>query len=170
MSASPGIGRGGSGRVVMPPTTSAGLLLYRRATTGLEVLLVHPGGPYWARKDLGAWTIPKGEIETGEDALAAARREFAEETGADVGGTFVPLSPVTMKSGKIVYAWAVEGDLDVGAVTSATFTLEWPPRSGRQQQFPEVDRAAWFDIAEARRRILPAQAPLLDDLGRRVAT
>ena len=152
----------------MPPRPSAGLLVYRRGAHGVEVLLVHPGGPYWARKDAGAWTIPKGVIEPGEEPLQAARREFQEETGSSIGGAFVPLRPVTMKSGKVVHAWAVSGDIDPSAITSVTFAIEWPPRSGRQQQFPEVDRAAWFTVDEARRRILPAQAPLLDDLLRQI--
>ena len=153
----------------MPVPVSAGLLVYRKGASGVEVFLVHPGGPYWARKDLGAWTIPKGEIEPGEDPLDAARREFSEETGASVDGRFVALRPVTMKSGKVVHAWAVAGDLDAGAITSTVFVIEWPPKSGRQRQFPEVDRAAWFTVEEARRRILPAQAAFLDDLMRDVA-
>ncbi len=148
----------------MPPRPSAGLLVYRTGGHGLEVLLVHPGGPYWKRRDLGAWTIPKGEIEPGEEPLAAARREFSEETGSTVDGAFTRLQPVTMRSGKVVHAWAVSGDIDARRITSVTFAIEWPPRSGRQQQFPEVDRGAWFSLTEARRRILPAQAPLLDDL------
>jgi predicted NUDIX family NTP pyrophosphohydrolase len=149
----------------MPTRTSAGLLVYRRGSPGLEVFLVHPGGPYWARRDVGAWSIPKGEIEPGEDALDAARREFREETGSAMEGTFVQLPSVTMKSGKVVHAWAVEGDIDATRVHSIAFTLEWPPRSGRLREFPEVDRAAWFGLAEARLRILPAQAPLLSALG-----
>jgi predicted NUDIX family NTP pyrophosphohydrolase len=144
---------------------SAGLLLYRRAAGGLEVLLVHPGGPYWARKDLGAWSIPKGEIESGEEPLAAARREFAEETGGTVdGGEFLPLRPVKLRSGKVVHAWAVQAEFDPAALRSNLFTIEWPPRSGEQREFPEADRAAWFGIDEARVRIHAGQAPLLDDL------
>jgi predicted NUDIX family NTP pyrophosphohydrolase len=153
----------------MPVRASAGLLVYRRGANGVEVLLVHPGGPYWARRDLGAWTIPKGEIEPGEDPLDAARREFHEETGSPMDGTFVALRPVTMRSGKVVHAWAVAGDIDARAVISIVFAMEWPPRSGRQQQFPEVDRAEWFTVDEARERILPAQVPLLDDLVRLLA-
>ncbi len=153
----------------MPPRPSAGLLVHRASGRGVEVLLVHPGGPYWARRDMGAWTIPKGVIEPGEAPLAAARREFTEETGATMEGTFVPLRPVTMRSGKVVHAWAVSGDLDTSAISSLTVAIEWPPRSGRRQEFPEVDRADWFTVEEARRRILPAQAPLIDDLLRLLA-
>jgi predicted NUDIX family NTP pyrophosphohydrolase len=145
---------------------SAGILLYRhRPDAGLEVLLVHPGGPYWARKDLGAWSIPKGEHEEAEEALDCALREFEEETGSKPApGELDELGSVKQKSGKVVAAWALEGDLDADAVQSNTFELEWPPRSGRMQEFPEVDRAAWFGLDEARERILPAQAPFLDRL------
>jgi predicted NUDIX family NTP pyrophosphohydrolase len=142
---------------------SAGILLYRRASAGLEVLLVHPGGPLWARKDLGAWSVPKGEF-TDEDPLAAARREFREELGADVGGDFLPLAPVRQPSGKVVTAWAVEGDFDPGQLHSNSFRIEWPPRSGKQAEFPEVDRAEWFALPDARRKILKGQLPLLDQL------
>lgn len=147
----------------MPRSTSAGLLLYRRRA-GLEVLLVHPGGPFWANKDAGAWSIPKGLIGEGEAALTAARREFAEETGLELDGRFHALAPVTQRGGKVVHAWAIEGDCDPADLRSNLVTLEWPPRSGRLQQFPEVDRAAWFPIAEARIRVLAAQVPLLDEL------
>ena len=133
--------------------------MYRRRASGLEVFLVHPGGPFWARKDAGAWSIPKGEIEQGEAPIDAARREFAEETGSAVVGEFAPLGWVRMRSGKVVHAWAVEGEIDADAIRSNVFTLEWPPRSGRQRQYPEADRAAWFPIDEARQRILAAQAP-----------
>ncbi len=143
---------------------SAGLLLYRRVAGGLEVMLVHPGGPYWARKDVGAWSIPKGEIEPGEEALAAACREFEEETGAAAGGEFVPLAPVKLRSGKVIHAWAVQADFDPAGLRSNLFTMEWPPRSGEQREFPEADRAAWFDIDTARLKIHPGQAPLLDSL------
>ena len=129
---------------------------------------MHPGGPFWARKDLGAWSIPKGEIEPGEDPLAAARREFAEETGTAIEGTFLTLRPVRMRSGKVIQAWAVAGDLDAATVRSVSFSMEWPLRSGRHAQFPEVDRAEWFALDEARRRIIPALVPLLDELERNV--
>jgi predicted NUDIX family NTP pyrophosphohydrolase len=138
--------------------------MYRRRAGALEVFLVHPGGPFWARKDAGAWSIPKGEIDPTEEPLAAARREFAEETGLAAEGAFRPLAPVTQAGGKIVQAWAVEGDLDPSALQSNTFSIEWPPRSGRQRTFPEVDRAAWFSLAVAREKINPAQAALLDEL------
>jgi predicted NUDIX family NTP pyrophosphohydrolase len=146
------------------PRTSAGLMMFRRREGGLEVLLVHPGGPFWAKKDLGAWTIPKGEVAEGEDALAAARREFEEETGVRPEGPFRPLGAVKQKAGKLVHAWAFEGDCDPAAIRSNTFRVEWPPRSGEWRTFPEVDRAEWFDLAEARRRINPAQVGLLDAL------
>jgi len=142
---------------------SAGILLYRRHA-GLEVLLVHPGGPFWKKRDLGAWTIPKGEIAEGEDALAAARRELREETGLATGAEAIALAPRRQAGGKLVLAWAVEGDCDAAAVRSNTFSMEWPPRSGRQVEFPEVDRAEWFAPGEARRRILPAQAGFIDEL------
>jgi predicted NUDIX family NTP pyrophosphohydrolase len=128
------------------------------------VLLVHPGGPLWAKKDEGAWSIPKGEIDAGEDPLAAARREFEEELGSPVVGEFVPLAPIRQASGKLVYAWAVESDFDVATLISGTFSLEWPPRSGRRQDFPEVDGAEWFTIEDARRKINKAQVALLDQL------
>jgi predicted NUDIX family NTP pyrophosphohydrolase len=143
---------------------SAGLLLYRLRGGSPEVLLVHPGGPFWARKDLGAWTLPKGEPAPGEEPLEAARREFREETGFSPEGPFLPLPPVRQRGGKEVLAWAVAGDVDPSALRSNTFSLEWPPRSGRRAEFPEVDRAAWFGIEAARERILPGQAPLLDEL------
>jgi predicted NUDIX family NTP pyrophosphohydrolase len=143
---------------------SAGLLLYRSSPRGLEVLLVHPGGPFWARRDLGAWSIPKGEVDPGEDLLAAARREFHEETGFVAEGSAVPLGQVRQTGGKLVHAWAVEGDLDPAQLRSNTFEVPWPRGSGRTRVFPEVDRAGWFDLAEARRRILPAQAAFLDAL------
>ena len=148
--------------------TSAGLLLFRRRESGMDVLLVHPGGPIWAKRDAGAWSIPKGEPEAGEDPLTAARREFAEELGRGVNGTFVPLSPVRQPGGKVVHAWAVEADFDTSSITSNTFSMEWPPRSGRQQVFPEIDRAEWLPLDVAREKILSGQAPLLDELMRLV--
>lgn len=144
--------------------TSAGLLLYRRTGGELEVLLVHPGGPFWRRKDLGAWSIPKGEANSDEDLLRAAQREVEEELGAAVEGPMTPLGVVRQRSGKLVHAWAVPADFDPAQLRSNTFEIEWPRGSGAKQAFPEVDRAAWFPIPEARRRILPAQAPLLDRL------
>lgn len=148
---------------------SAGILMYRRAAHRLEVLLVHPGGPFWKNRDLGAWTIPKGEHDESEGALDAARREFAEETGFTAAGDFIALAPVRQKAGKLVHAWALEGDCDARAIRSNTFSMEWPPRSGRMAEFPEVDRAEWFSPEEARRRILPAQVPLIDELEARLA-
>jgi predicted NUDIX family NTP pyrophosphohydrolase len=141
-------------------------VLYRPTTGGgLEVLLVHPGGPFWARRDLGAWSIPKGEYGPDEAPLAAARREFAEELGvATPEGPIEDLGEVRQKSGKLVRAWALAGDVDVSGVRSNTFTLEWPPRSGVTQEFPEVDRAEWFELTVAREKIVPAQVPLLDRL------
>jgi predicted NUDIX family NTP pyrophosphohydrolase len=132
----------------------------------LEVLLVHPGGPFWGRKDEGAWTIPKGEIGEGEDPLVAARREVAEETGAEPEGTFLPLTPVRQAGGKIVQAWAVESDLDPTDIKSNTFEIEWPPCSGQRRTFPEIDRAAWLTIPAARTKILRGQLPLIDEFAR----
>ena len=145
--------------------TSAGLVPWRRRDGRVEVLLGHPGGPYFAKKDHGHWTVLKGEVEPGEDLIAVARREFAEETGAPAPeGPLHELGSIRQKSGKEVLAWAVEGDLDPARAVSNTFLLEWPPRSGRTVPFPEIDRVAWFDLSEARRRIKPAQAPFLDRL------
>ena len=145
----------------MAKKTTAGLLLYRRRGE-VEVFLVHPGGPYWAKKDLGAWSLPKGEINDGENLLHAARREFTEETGFGIEGEFRPLDPVKQAGGKVVHAWAIEGDCDPTALQSNLFSMEWPPKSGKTQQFPEVDRAGWFTIAEARKRILAAQVGFID--------
>jgi len=143
---------------------SAGLLMFRRKGSGPEVLLVHPGGPFWAKKDLGVWSIPKGEYEVGEDPLAAARREFEEETGFTATGEFLPLTNLTQPSGKIVSAWAFEGDCDPSQARSNNFAMEWPPKSGRIREFPEVDRAAWFDFETARLKLLPGQLGFLDQL------
>ena len=144
---------------------SAGMLPWRHRNGRLEVLLGHPGGPYFVRKDAGHWTVLKGEIETGEDAVAVARREFAEETGQPAPeGPLVELGRIRQKSGKVVHAWAVRGDVDADACRSNTFEMEWPPRSGRIESFPEIDRVAWFDLDEARRMIKAAQEPFLDRL------
>ena len=147
-----------------PTRTSAGILLYRRSANGIEVFLVHPGGPFWAKRDLGAWSVPKGEFDTDEDSLEAAKREFHEETGVRVNGAFIGLEPVRQPGGKVVHAWAVEGDIDAAAIASNTFSIEWPPKSGVTRQFPEVDRGGWFTLAEARDKLLPGQVPLLDQL------
>jgi predicted NUDIX family NTP pyrophosphohydrolase len=146
------------------PKRSAGLLMYRGSGPDLAVLLVHPGGPFWAKKDLGAWSIPKGEYGPNEDALAVAQREFEEETGARPRDEFQSLGDVTQAGGKRVSAWAVEGDFDPAALVSNSFELEWPPRSGRKQSFPEVDRAEWFSPDEARERILAGQRAFIDRL------
>jgi predicted NUDIX family NTP pyrophosphohydrolase len=144
---------------------SAGILLYRLRSGEPEVLLVHPGGPFWARKDRGTWSIPKGEYEEGDDPRAAALREFEEETGSPLDAAeLLELGAIKQRGGKVVTAWAAEGDLDPSTLTSNTFTLEWPPRSGKVREFPEVDRAEWFALAEARTKILPAQGELLDRL------
>ncbi len=143
---------------------SAGLLLYRLKDGEPEVLLIHPGGPFWHDKDLGSWSIPKGELQEGEDPLVAARREFTEETGFPAHGDARPLGEIRQRSGKHVHAWAMRGDIDPAALRSNSFEMEWPRHSGRVQAYPEVDRAAWFGLEEARRRILPAQIPLIDRL------
>ena len=143
------------------PKQSAGILVYRKKFDRLEFLLAHPGGPYFAKKDEGAWTIPKGEFDDGEDPLTVAQREFQEEIGQAITGNFTPLRQIKQKGGKIVYAWLTQGDLDVSAVHSNTFSIEWPPKSGKQQEFPEVDRAEWFDMESAARKIKPAQLDLL---------
>ena len=146
------------------PKTSAGLLLYRR-TPGLEVLIGHMGGPFWARKDDAAWSIPKGEYGPGEEPFAVALREFEEELGSPAPAEdFLPLGEVTQSGGKVLTVWAAEGDLDADAARSNTFTLEWPPRSGRMQEFPEIDRAAWLPVDEARTKLVRGQVPLLDRL------
>jgi predicted NUDIX family NTP pyrophosphohydrolase len=143
---------------------SAGLLLYRRVASGLEVLLVHPGGPFWAKKDAGAWSVPKGEYESGQDALGAARREFEEETGFQASGQFIPLGEHRQAGGKIVTVWALEQNVDPRAIRSNMFELEWPPRSGKLREFPEVDRAAWFSLEEAAVKLLPSQTEFLSRL------
>jgi len=146
------------------PRTSAGVLLYRRRGGGVEVFLVHPGGPFWARKDQAAWSIPKGELDPDEDALDAARREFQEETGLVAEGDFQALAPLRQPGGKVVHAFALEGDADPEAVRSNPFEMEWPPRSGKLQAFPEVDRAAWLALDLAREKIHKGQVGLLDQL------
>jgi predicted NUDIX family NTP pyrophosphohydrolase len=150
---------------------SAGILLYRQAGGAPEVLLVHPGGPFWARRDEGAWSIPKGEYEDGDDTLAAALREFEEETGTALRpGELIELGDVKQRGGKVVTGWAAEGDLDADAIRSNTFTMHWPPRSGRLATFPEVDRAGWFAIDEARGKLNPAQTVFLDRLLERLGS
>jgi predicted NUDIX family NTP pyrophosphohydrolase len=147
---------------------SAGLLLYRHRHGKLEVFLVHPGGPFWVNKDAGAWSIPKGEHGPEEDPLAAARREFTEETSFTAAGPFLPLTPLKQKSGKLIQAYACEGEVDPGKLISNTFPLEWPPHSGKMQEFPEVDRAAWFSMEEAAEKIHPGQAGFLRELVQRL--
>jgi predicted NUDIX family NTP pyrophosphohydrolase len=151
-----------------PPKTSAGILLFRRIGAEPEYFLVHPGGPFWAGKDLGAWSIPKGEIDAGEEPLAAARREFAEETGIVLAGAALELTPRRQRSGKLVLAWAVEGDADPAAIRSNECEIEWPPRSGRRMLIPEVDRAGWFREAEALAKINPAQQGFVVELAGRL--
>ena len=143
---------------------SAGIVLYRKRRGLLEIFLVHPGGPYWARKDDGSWSIPKGEYPPGEEALQAAQREFQEETGVAVSGPFLALAPVRLPSGKSITAWAIEGDLDPTRLRSNTFSLEWPPKSGVIQSFPEVDRGHWFSLVDALVKLSAAQRPLLQGL------
>lgn len=143
---------------------SAGLMVFRVREGRIQIFLVHPGGPFFSKKDLGAWSIPKGEVEADEDLLACARREFTEETGAEIAGEFMSLNPITQSNGKKVYAWAVEGDLDPSVIKSNTFTREWPPGSGTTTEFPEVDRAAFFELEEAARKINPGQRGLIEQL------
>jgi len=149
------------------PKKSAGILAYKIENKILEVFLVHPGGPFWAKKDAGAWSIPKGEFDD-EDPLDAAKREFEEETGIRISGDFLELTPVKQKSGKIVYAWAVEENLDPAKIKSNEFEIEWPPRSGNMKTFPEIDKGAWFNLTEAKKKILEAQSPLLDELKNKI--
>jgi predicted NUDIX family NTP pyrophosphohydrolase len=148
----------------MTRKTSAGILLYRVRTGELEVFLVHPGGPYWAKRDAGAWSIPKGEFDEGADPLEAARREFQEETGSPADGEFVPLAPLKQKSGKLIHAWALRGDIDASSVRSNTFAMEWPPHSGRLHEFPEVDRGAWFVVDAAIEKIVRGQQGFIREL------
>jgi predicted NUDIX family NTP pyrophosphohydrolase len=143
---------------------SAGILLYRKTNNRLQVFLVHPGGPFFKNKDIGAWSIPKGEFLDDEDPLAAAKREFKEETGRAIEGDFIKLNAVALKSGKIVHAWAVEGDIDHETIFSNLFEMEWPPKSGKKQSFPEIDRAGWFDIETAKLKINAGQAGLIEEL------
>jgi predicted NUDIX family NTP pyrophosphohydrolase len=152
------------------PRISAGLLMYRHCEGALQILLVHPGGPFFKNKDAGAWSIPKGELDPDEDPLLAARREFGEELGLTPSGPFLPLNPVKQKGGKTIQAWACEGECDPSTIVSNTFTLEWPPKSGRMQEFPEVDRAAFFDPVTAREKINSGQIPLIDQLETLVQT
>jgi predicted NUDIX family NTP pyrophosphohydrolase len=152
----------------MTKKMSAGVLLYRTRDRRIEVFLVHPGGPYWKNKDAGSWTIPKGEIEEGDDPLATARREFHEETGSHVTGEFAPLAPLRQTGGKLVHAWAVKGDIDAASLTSNKFLMEWPPRSGQQREFPEIDRGEWFPMPMAKEKILPAQQGFLEQLEQRL--
>ena len=147
---------------------SAGIVVHRRGARGIEFLLVHPGGPFWAKKDEGAWSVPKGEYEEEQDPLQVARRELEEETGMRPEGPFVPLGSVKQRGGKVVTAWGVEGDFDPRELRSNTFTMEWPPRSGRMREFSEVDRAAWVTLEEARVKLNPAQIPLLEALARKI--
>jgi predicted NUDIX family NTP pyrophosphohydrolase len=152
------------GEVARADKLSAGIALYRRSPIGIEIFLVHLGGPFWAKKDDRGWSFPKGEHDEDEDPLAAARREFQEETGFEVAGDFRPLEPIKQSSGKLVRLWAVEGDCDAAAIRSGTFSMEWPPRSGRQQNFPEVDRAGWFSPEEAKVKLVAGQVGFVHQL------
>jgi predicted NUDIX family NTP pyrophosphohydrolase len=154
----------------MAKKQTAGILMYRWRGQVVEVFLVHPGGPFWANKDAGAWSIPKGEPYQGEDLLAAAKREFQEETGYSINGDFVALRAVKQAGGKIVHAWAVEGDCDAESIKSNTFSIEWPPRSGKRKEFPEVDRAAWLSLSLAKEKIQKNQRSLLEQLEQLVAS
>ncbi len=154
------------GKTDSMPKNSAGLLMYRRRPGMVEVFLVHPGGPFWQKKDTGSWSVPKGEYTSGEDPLEAAKREFREETSFEASGEFIPLTPRKQPGGKIIHAWAFEGDRDALALKSNTFRMEWPPHSGRKQEFPEVDRAGWFSIPAAREKIIKGQSGFLEELDR----
>jgi predicted NUDIX family NTP pyrophosphohydrolase len=153
----------------MAKKNSAGMLLYRLRRSTLEVFLVHPGGPFWRNTDAGAWSIPKGEFDKHEEPLDAAKREFREETGCSVEGDFIELAPLKQPGGKVVYAWAVEGDCEAESIKSNTFSLEWPPRSGQRQEFPEVDKAGWFTLEIAKRKIRPGQVGFLDELQQKIS-
>ena len=148
---------------------SAGILLFRRKNNSVDFFLVHPGGPFWQKKDIGAWTIPKGEFANNEEALEAAKREFKEETGVALSGNFIELTPVKQKAGKLIYAWALEKDVDSSIITSNSFKIEWPPKSGRFREFPEVDKAEWFSEHQAKVKINPAQVRLVEELIQRLA-
>lgn len=148
---------------------SAGILLFRLKNSKPEYFLVHPGGPFFKKKDNGAWTVPKGEINDHEDLLEAAKREFFEETGKEPKGSFIELTPIRQKNGKLVFAWAVEGDIDPDSITSNNFTMEWPPKSGKISSFPEVDKGEWFDYITAKEKIIPEQSSFLDELARKNA-
>jgi predicted NUDIX family NTP pyrophosphohydrolase len=148
--------------------TSAGILLFRKTNNYIEVFLIHPGGPFWKGKEKGAWSIPKGEFAEGEDPLSAAKREFNEETGQTIDGDFIELKTIQQKGGKMVYAWAVEGDADADNIVSNTFKQEWPYKSGKWMTFPEVDKADWFSVDEAKEKIIPAQVELIEELVRKL--
>src|SRR6202050_5254517 len=152
----------------MKRVSSAGLLMFRRRHSGLAVLLVHPGGPFWRKKELGAWSIAKGEYTEGETALEAAKREFEEETGIKPAGEFIPLDEIRQPSGKIITAWAFEGDCSPKEIRSNLFTMEWPPKSGKTQEFPEVDRAAWFQLSQARTKLLKGQVAFINRLAKKL--
>ena len=148
---------------------SAGILLYRFTNDLAEILLVHPGGPFWAKKDLGAWSIPKGEFEANENPLDAAKREVEEETGIKVQGEFIELTPAKQKSGKVIYAWAQQKDINPEQIKSNNFEIEWPPKSGKKKSFPEIDKAAWFEVEDAKKKINAGQVPLITELETKLA-
>jgi len=148
--------------------TSAGILLYRFVEGEPEVFLVHPGGPFWEYKDEGSWSIPKGEFVQGENPLEAAQREFFEETGSEISGEFIELTPLKQPSGKVVYAWAVEGNIDAGSIKSNLFSMEWPPKSGKEREFPEVDRGGWFTIPQAQKKLMKGQVGFLEQLQKKL--
>ena len=150
------------------PKQAAGIIVYRVRNKKPEIFLCHPGGPFYKNKDLGVWQFPKGEFENDEPPLTAAKREFKEETGQKISGEFIPLAPIKYKNGKIIYAWGVKGDVDAGSITSNTFSLEWPPKSGKYIDVPEMDRAGWFAMEEAQKKILPALVPFLEELLERI--